>query len=74
MEKYWPKRNNFPCEVIATDAASSDEGDDGDDDDDKRLDAASSVYIPSSPARPQDENQAPDIKYAQFHAKKAAQK
>lgn len=74
MERYWPKRNDFPREVIATDAPSSDKDSEGDDDDDERADAASSMYTPLSPVRPQDENQTPDVEYAQFRAKEAAQK
>lgn len=90
MEKYWPKRLEFPPEVIATDVASSDEdldsGDDDDDDNDDRQgsNAPSSVYTPSSPvashasssrkATPEIEGVTPDIEYARFREQKAKQK
>lgn len=87
MERYWPKRLDVPCEVIATDIASSDEDmESGDDDNNDNGDrqGPSSVHTPSSPVAthasssrdvtPETEDVTPDLEYARFREQKAKQR
>lgn len=67
MEKYWSKRFDFPPEVTATDAASSDEESDNNS---TNARPTASNHIASD----NDDDETPDVAYARFRAQKAVQK
>lgn len=71
MEKYWPKRKDFPHEVTATDVASSDEesGNESDNDNDNNTPHGlnnTSAPVSSISDNSDTDDEAPDAAYARF--------